>query len=70
MSLDGTWKVTVDSPMGKEESTLELRMQADALQGSQSGAQGSGSIKDARVEDDDVSWSASITMPFPMTLEV
>ncbi len=68
MSVDGNWKVTVNSPMGKEETVLELRCEAGALQGTQSGAHGSYPIQDGRVNGDTISWSSSVTSPIRITL--
>ena len=69
MSIDGSWKITVNSPMGKQESTLELKAEGGALTGTQGAQGGSQPIKDGKVDGDTVSWSNSITTPFPMTLE-
>jgi len=69
MSVDGTWKVTVNSPMGKEETVLELRSEAGTLQGTQSGAHGSVPIKDGRVNGETISWSSSVTSPMRITLQ-
>jgi hypothetical protein len=69
MSIDGTWKITVNSPMGPQPSTLTLAVEGDALTGSQS-AQGTTSpIANGKVDGDTLTWSNSITSPFPMTLE-
>jgi hypothetical protein len=69
MSVDGSWKITVNSPMGKQESTLELKADGAALTGTQAAQGNSQPIKDGKVDGDNVSWSSSITTPFPMTLE-
>ena len=37
MSVDGTWKITVQTPMGAQESTIELVSDGSALTGTQSG---------------------------------
>jgi len=37
--------------------------------GTQSAAQGSGPLENGKVDGDNVSWSAKITSPMPMTLE-
>jgi hypothetical protein len=69
MSIDGSWKIIVNSPMGKQESTLNLVSDGASLTGTQ-GAQGATQpIKDGKVDGDTVTWSNSITSPFPMTLE-
>ena len=69
MSVDGTWKVIVSSPMGKEETTLEVRTEGGSLAGTQSGRQESNPIKDAKLDGENFSWLASVAKPFPMTLE-
>jgi hypothetical protein len=69
MFVDGTWKVTVNSPMGKEETVLELRSEAGALQGTQSGAHGICPIKEGHVNGDTIAWSSSITSPIRITLQ-
>jgi hypothetical protein len=69
MAVDGTWKVTLNSPMGKEETVLELRSEAGALQGTQSGAHGCYPITDGRLIDDTISWSSSVTSPIKITLQ-
>lgn len=69
MSIDGTWIVTVDSPTGKQDSTLEVQARDSVLTGTQSGGSGSGPIKDGKLDGDSISWSASINIPIPLTLE-
>ena len=69
MSIDGSWKITVNSPMGKQESTLELAADGAVLTGKQSAQGNTSDIKDGKADGDKVSWSNSVTTPFPMTLE-
>lgn len=69
MSIDGSWKIIVNSPMGKQESTLELKADGATLLGTQSAQGGTSDIKDGKVDGDKVTWSNAITTPFPMTLE-
>jgi hypothetical protein len=70
MSVDGSWKITVNSPMGKQEATLDLKAEGSTVTGTQSAQEGnSHPIKDGKVDGDNVSWSSSITTPFPMTLK-
>jgi len=69
MSVDGNWNIVVSSPMGDQPSTLSLKAEGGTLTGTQ-GAQGqSADIANGKVDGDKVSWSNSITQPFPMTLE-
>jgi hypothetical protein len=70
MSVDGSWKITVNSPMGKQEAALDLKADGSTLTGTQSAQEGNSQpIKDGKVDGDNVSWSCSITTPFPMTLK-
>jgi hypothetical protein len=69
MSVDGTWNITVNSPMGAQKSTLTLKSDGGTLTGSASGAQGSQPITDGKVDGNNVSWKMAITTPMPMTLE-
>jgi len=69
MSVDGSWKITVNSPMGKQEGTYDLKAEGSALTGVQSGQGHSQPIKDGKVDGDKVSWSNTITTPMPLTLK-
>lgn len=70
MAADGVWKITVNSPMGAQESTWRLSTSGTALEGSSEGGPGGPvEAKDGRAEDGHLSWSAAITSPFPMTLQ-
>jgi len=60
MSADGAWKTSVNSPMGVQEGELEITTSGETFTGIMKGRQGDG---------DTLAWSASITMPIPMTLE-
>ena len=69
MSIDGTWKLTFETPIGTQETTLEAKAVRGALTGTQSGRDGSQPISDGAVDGDEASWSLAITSPMPMTLE-
>jgi hypothetical protein len=70
MAVDGTWKLTVNTPMGAQESTLTLKTSGANVTGTQTAPNGgSASIEEGSVSGNDVSWSASITKPMPMTLK-
>jgi hypothetical protein len=70
MAVDGTWKLTVNTPMGAQESTLTLSTSGATLTGMQSAPNGgSAPIEDGEVSGNEVSWNASITKPMPMTLK-
>jgi len=69
MSIDGTWTITVNSPMGPQPSTLVLTSDGATVTGSQSAQGNTSPISNGKVDGDTVTWSNSITTPFPMTLE-
>ncbi len=70
MAVDGTWKLTVSTPMGAQESTLVITASGATLTGTQSAGSGEGRpIDDGRGNGNEISWKASITRPMPMTLE-
>jgi hypothetical protein len=69
MSADGTWTITIDTPMGQREAQLKLVASGDKLTGTQAADGDSGEIMDGSVKGDDVAWKVDITDPMPMTLE-
>lgn len=68
MSADGTWKTTINSPMGVQEGTLTIATSGDSFTGKMDGRMGSQDIS-GKVDGDNLTWSTSITQPFPITLE-
>ena len=69
MSVDGTWNVVVKSPMGDQPSTLTLKADGGALTGTASAQGNTNPIAAGKADGNNISWSNSITTPFPMTLE-
>jgi hypothetical protein len=69
MAVDGKWEIVINSPMGAQKATLDLKTDGATLTGTQSAAQGTGPLENGKVEGSKVSWSAKITSPMPMTLE-
>jgi len=70
MSVDGNWKITVQTPMGPQDSTVTLKSDGGSLSGTQVAPNGgSAEIEDGKIEGDRFSWNAKITKPMPMTLE-
>lgn len=68
-SADGTWKTTMNTPMGKQEGTLTLETDGSDLSGKLAGPQGEIDIIDGKVEGDKLTWKAKLTSPMPMTLD-
>ena len=69
MAVDGTWEIVINSPLGAQKATLDLKTEGNSLTGNQSAAQGSGPLENGKVDGDALSWSAKISSPMPMTLD-
>jgi hypothetical protein len=68
MSVDGTWQITLQTPMGAQASTIELVSDGSTLTGTQSGNGESGPIFDGSVDGDTATWKVSITRPMSLTV--
>ena len=69
MSADGTWNITMNTPMGAQDGVLTLATEGDTLTGNMSGPQGTLELTDGKVDGDSYSWNAAMTSPMPITLE-
>jgi hypothetical protein len=70
MSADGTWKLSMKTPIGERKSTLALQSSGAALTGKLTGEEGNSTdIFDGKVSGDSVSFKANIKSPMPLTLE-
>jgi len=69
MAADGKWEITINSPMGAVKAKLDLKTDGSTLTGTQEAAQGSGPLENGKVDGDNLSWSAKISSPMPMTLD-
>ncbi len=68
MSIDGSWDITVQTPMGAQSSRLELKADGSALTGTQAGNGQQLDIYDGSVDGDNATWKVDITQPFPLTV--
>ena len=69
MSVAGAYECVLKSPMGDQTSTMTVNVDGDSWSGTNSGPQGSIDISDGKVDGNTLTWSMSITVPMPMTLE-
>ena len=67
MSADGTWKTTINSPMGVQEGTLTITTSGGTFTGKQESRMGTQDIS-GTVDGDKLTWSTAITSPMPLTL--
>jgi hypothetical protein len=68
MTVDGTWNITMSTPMGERNATLTLKNSGGTLTGSQGADGQSTEIFEGTANGDDVAWKVSITNPMPLTL--
>ena len=69
MAVDGTWEITINSPMGAQKAKLELVAKDGTLTGTQHAQGKSQPLSNGKADGNTVSWSANITSPMPLTLE-
>ena len=69
MAADGTWKISIETPMGTRDSTLVLKAEGGALKGTQSEGSASTEIAEGKVNGNQLSWKVSIADPMPMDLD-
>jgi hypothetical protein len=70
MSADGTWKLSMQTPIGERKSTLALQSAGGTLTGKLTGEEGNSTeILDGKVSGESVSFKANIKSPMPLTLE-
>jgi hypothetical protein len=67
MSADGTWKVTINSPMGVQQGTLNVKTEGNTFTGSFDGQMGKQDVS-GTVDGDKLSWKTNITSPMPLEL--
>jgi hypothetical protein len=69
MSADGTWNLVIDTPMGKQNASIVLTSEGNTLTGTVTDSFGQVDITDGVVDGNQLSWSQTMTKPFPMTLD-
>lgn len=67
--VDGTFDVTVKSPLGDQKSTLTVKSEGNTFTGTNSGGMGSSDIS-GEVDGDTLTWKQQMTVPMPMTLDM
>ena len=70
MAVDGTYEITVDTPMGAQSITLTLKTDGNALSGKIDSPMGAQEFSGGNVSGDDISWNMEIESPMgKMNLE-
>src|SRR3954464_12789245 len=68
MAADGTWNLTMQTPMGERRSTLTLATSGGTLTGKQEAEGNATDIAEGWFSGNDLSWKVSIPNPRPLTL--
>jgi hypothetical protein len=69
MSFDGTWNLTLSTPMGEHHVKLELTTEAGTAKGIATLGADSAPIDNPVLEGDRLRWSQDITKPMSMTVK-
>jgi hypothetical protein len=69
MSADGVWNIVVKSPMGDQPSTMTFKVEGGVLTGMATAGGATNPVANGKVDGDTLTWSNTITSPFPMTLD-
>lgn len=68
MSFDGTYNITIQTPMGSQTGVLTLKQNGDELTGTMASQGDQTAIKNGHVHGDHAHWEVDISKPMPMTL--
>lgn len=71
MAADGTWKVTMKTPMGSQATTMALATSGSDLTGSLDAPPPLGKVDfiDGAADGDKLTWNAKVTSPMALTLQ-
>ena len=69
MSVAGTYECVTKTPMGDQKSEVTINVDGDTFTGSNVGAMGSMELENGKVDGNNVTWSAKISSPMPLTLD-
>ena len=69
MGADGTWNMTMKTPMGEQAGTLTLATDGATLTGTMGGPQGTMELENGTVDGDNLAWTVNMTSPMPITIE-
>jgi hypothetical protein len=69
MSADGTWKLSMQTPLGERKATLALKEAGGTLTGKMTSEEGNSTdLYEGKVSGNGLSWKADIKSPMPLTL--
>ena len=69
MSTDGTWEVSITTPMGEQKANVTVNTEGGKLSGKMEGAMVSKEFE-GTVDGNNLAWEIDITNPMPITLKI
>jgi hypothetical protein len=71
MSVAGTYKTVVKSPMGDQSGTFTVVPGDDGntFTGTMAGGMGQMDVEEGKIDGNTLTWKMNMTVPMPMTLE-
>lgn len=69
MSIAGTWNITMNSPMGAQSATLDLKVDGGSVTGSMKSPMGEIEISEGTADGDSATWKATLTQPMAITMD-
>ena len=68
MPVEGTWNLSISTPIGKIKSVIEIGRQGGVLTGSAHGAGEHVPLDEVALDDDLLTWKQAITKPMRLNL--
>ncbi|WP_413812716.1 hypothetical protein [Streptomyces sp. OE57] len=68
MPVEGTWNLSISTPIGKIKAVVELREQDGALTGVARGADEEVPLRDVALDGDRLTWKQAVTKPMRLNL--
>ncbi|WP_030802175.1 hypothetical protein [Streptomyces sp. NRRL S-337] len=68
MPLEGTWNLSISTPIGKMKAVVELREQDGVLTGVAHGAGEEVPLNDVALDGDRLTWKQAVTKPMRLNL--
>ncbi|MBB5915808.1 hypothetical protein BJY24_004720 [Nocardia transvalensis] len=68
MSAEGTWDLTIATPIGRIAAVVDLRREGEALTGIASGAGEDVPLRDLAIDGNNLTWNQSVTKPMRLNL--
>ncbi|MFF8784511.1 hypothetical protein [Streptomyces sp. NPDC015125] len=68
MSVEGTWNLSVSTPIGKMKAVVELREQDGVLTGVAHGSGEEVPLNDVALDGDRLTWKQAVTKPMRLNL--